>query len=380
MRMLSGRFRIDSDAASLLFLEAYLRKAPWLRYNGTSVLAADLRLEGGHLQPGSTLDSRSDHVDVDFLDRKLTGRGHISARVDEVDAAPLSRLEVLLEDFALWAPDLDEPFARGTGFKISATSAALDLENPFETIQVIADLPEAVIPDLSYYNRYIPADSGLAIRGGTGRIRYHVETRQGERTAHGTIALEAEDIRARFEGYPLRGDVAIQARLVALDPVAGRFDVSGTRIDLSSRLIPWTASLSFSKAVVRFGTPMQGRADTVLRMTDTSPLVAMFDAQKDISRFAERLMTIRDIKGTMALAAGEGGCTIDGLDITGHRFHALADLALRKGGKDGILYLKLGIFSLGVAFDDGKKDLDLVRARAWFEKQRAARRGRPAGK
>jgi hypothetical protein len=378
--LLSGRFRIDSDRASLFFLEAYFRKAPWLHFNGHSVLAADLRLDAGHLQPGSTLDARADNVDIDFLDRKLTGRGHIVARCTAEAGGPLSQVEVLLDDFALFAPDRAEPFARGSGFKVSASSAAVDLHDPFATLQVVADLPGAVIPDLSFYNRYIPAGTGLIIRGGVGGIRYHVEGSHEARSAHGSITLTAEDLRMQFESYPIRGDVTIETRLRALDPVEGRFDISGTRMEIASRIIPWKATLSFPRARVRYTEPMQGTADATFRMTDTSPIVALFDARKDISRFAERLMTIRDIKGTTGLAVDDGGCSITDLEVTGHRFKALADLTLHEGGKDGILYLKLGIFSLGVAFDRGRKDLDLVRARAWFEKQRAARRGPPAAR
>jgi hypothetical protein len=371
--LLSGRLRIDSQRASLFFLEAYFRKAPWLHFNGHSVLAADLRLDAGRLLPGSTLASHAENLDIDFLDRKLTGRSQIVERVTDEDGVARSHVEVMLDDFALFVPDRPEPFARGTGFRVSSTSTDVDLHDPFATLHVVADLPSAVIPDLSFYNRFIPAGAGFAIRGGTGRIGYHIEGNQEEGSAHGSISLTAENLQARFETYPIHGDVTIETHLKALDPRAGSFDVSGTTIDMASRIIPWRARLSFPSARVRYTEPMQGRARTVIRMTDTTPLVAIFDAKKDISRFTKRLMTIQDIEGTATVAVDEGGFAISDLDITGHHFHALADMHLKQGGKEGILYLRLGLISFGVAFDRGEKDIDLVRARAWYEKQHAAR-------
>jgi hypothetical protein len=126
--------------------------------------------------------------------------------------------------------------------------------------------------------------------------------------------------------------------------------------------------------MVRYSEPMQMSADVKFRMTDTAPLVALFDAQKDVSRFVENLMTIQDIEGKTSLKVDDHGSEIAGLEIAGEDFLALAEMALREEGKNGILYVRLHGFSVGVAFDRGEKDVDLIRARAWYEKQRARRR------
>jgi hypothetical protein len=378
LRMLTGRFQVQSERASLFFLEAYFKKAPWLHFNGSSALKADLRIEGGRLQPGSTLTSTSEAVDIDFLDRKLTGRGRTSLRVEESAGRAESHAEVLLDEFALSIPGEAGPYARGRGFKLTATSQALDLSDPFATLEVTVDLPNAEIPDLSFFNRFIPAGSGIVIRGGKGTLQYHVEGSQREESVHGWIELFADDMVTKFENYVIRNDIKIHTVLKDVHPRTGLFDISGTRIDLKSNKFPWTADISFPKAQVRYSTPLEGSMVAAFRMTDTTPLVAMFDAQKEISGFARRLMTIRDIRGKSALAVNRGGCEITGLEITGEKFLALADLALRPGGRDGILYLRLHIFSVGVAFEKGKKNLDMVRARKWFERERAKRHGKPA--
>jgi hypothetical protein len=58
MRHISGRFGIDSSAASFRFLEPYFRKAPWLHFNGRGPLkmVLDLDREGRDLVPGQKAD------------------------------------------------------------------------------------------------------------------------------------------------------------------------------------------------------------------------------------------------------------------------------------------------------------------------------------
>ena len=372
---LTGRFRLQADSASLFFLETYLKRAPWLHFNSNVGLHADLRLEEGLLMEGSTLVSTPGAINVDFLDHKLTGNGRIAMRVEKEEGGPLSRLEASMQDFELSVPDQSEPYARGRGFEVVATSTALALDDLFTKLEVTADLEEAVIRDLSHYNRYLPRDSGLSIREGTGRISYHIEADQDEMSLHGWTGLSASDGVLMFEGYQLRGDVTIHTTITSADLENHWFDISGTTIDLVSRNFPWKAAITLPKARVRYSEPMQLDTRAVFRMTDTAPLVALFNAKNDISSFIERLMTIKDIQGAVNLRVSERGAQLAGLQVTGEDFLALADLALHERGKDGILYVKLRAISFGVAFDKGKKDLDLIRARKWFERERAKRRG-----
>lgn len=378
IRLVSGRFRLSSDATSIFFLEPYFEKVPWLHFGGQSSVRADLSLRDGVLQPGSTLDADLPAMNTRFLDRTLLGQGRIQARVEEAEGGRRAEIQVLLDDFALAASAEDEPYARGHGFKVVARSRSLDLDDPFTDFEVTADLPEAVIPDLAWYNRYVPPGAGIEFRSGQGRIEYHVEASQEERSLHGRMLLTAENMGMRIENYEVRGDIKVDMSLRGTRAGEGLFDVSGTTIDLTSDNFPWQATVLLQRAEVRFSEPMTVDAELAMTMTDTTPLVAMFDAQKDISGFVEKLMMIRDIRSTAACRVDEGGVQILDVEVKGEDLQILADLALGKSGRNGILYIKYHIFSVGVEMRDGKKNIDLVRARKWFEKQRALRRA-PAG-
>src|SRR5262245_313911 len=103
MRYLSGRFALRSDDASLFFLEAYFRKTPWVRFNDRGSGKVVLVLDHGHLLPASTLDIANDKVDVEFLDRHVTGKGVITGRIETFEGKPRCRISARLQDFQLAA-------------------------------------------------------------------------------------------------------------------------------------------------------------------------------------------------------------------------------------------------------------------------------------
>lgn len=376
---LTGRFDLLADSASLFFLEIYLKKAPWLHFNSNAPLKAGILLEDGRLMPGSSLESASDAVSVDFLSQTLTGEGRIAMKVEETPEGPRSRLEATLDEFELTVPEKNEPYAKGHGFKVKASSAALSFDDMFSALEIEADLEEAVIADLSHYNRYMPPNNDIAIRQGTGRISYHVEADQDEKSAHGWTDFTATDGILQFEDYRIRGDVTIHTPINGIDLEKSWFDISNTTIALRSRNFNWTGDIALPRARVLYSEPMQLDADVKFRMTDTKPLVAMFDAMNDISAFVENLMTVENIRGKTTLKLNDRGTKLAGLEVTGEDLLVLADFSLNEGRKNGILYIKFHTFSFGVAYDRGKKDLDLIRARKWFDEQRARRGGGRAG-
>lgn len=373
-RLLTGRVHLNSESASLFFLESYFEKVPWLRFNGQSSLAVDLIFLGGVLQPGSRIEADIPRMNTRFLDRTLLGRGRIEGQVDEAEGERRAQIVVRLDEFALAASENDKPFAAGREFRVVTRSRSLDLDDLLNTLEVNADLSEAVIPDISWYNRYLPPDAGIEIRGGHGRIEYHIAGSEGE-PLRGKLILNADDMAMRLRNYDILGDIKIDMSLHGVDLKENRFDVSGTSIDLVSDQFPWRAHILLPQAAVRFSEPLTAEAQMEMSMTDTTPLVAMFDAQKDISGFVEKLMTIQDIKATAASRVSELGVEIHDIDVSGEKLQILADFSLGKSGRNGIMYIEFGIFSLGVEIKDDEKDLDLVRARKWFEEQRAKRRG-----
>jgi hypothetical protein len=373
-RYLSGHFVLQSDSASLFFLEAYFRKTPWLRFNDWAAGRMELRLDHGRLQPGSTLQIANDNVDMTFLDRRLTGKGRIAGIVEETGGTAQSRITALLQDFQLVPMGSAQPLARGRSATLVASSTALDLSNPFTDLKVVFDLPQAEILDLPFYNSMIPPGSRFRLLTGTGTLSYHLEGSQEERSLHGTIDLAVKKAAARFENYVMRGDFTLKTLLRQSSPKELLFDVSGTRLDLHTDGPEWSAVITFPKANMRFSEPLKIEAAVQLAMLDTRPLVVMYDALKGVPNWLEKMMIIENIKGVATLDVRRDRVVVKDLDVTGKGLHALADLVLGKGSREGILYLRFHGLSLGVELKKGGRDLKVIRPLNWFQQQRDRRR------
>jgi hypothetical protein len=374
VRALSGDFDVDARNASVDFLDVYFRKAPDLQFSRRGPVRMHLKLDAGRLLPGSRLDVQSDRIDTLFLGQRLTGSGRIGAEVDAGDGTPRSRLEAVLDEFQIARAGSTEPFAHGSGFRVVATSASLDLADPFDDVHVEIDLPEAIVPDLSVYNVYLPARSHFSILSGRGRLGYHFVADEHERSLRGEMTFAMNDVAMRFEDTTLKGDVRIHTRLRDGDPAGRRFDISGTRIEIRSADPPWKGRIGLPTSKMSFTEPMRIEARAEVTLQDTRPLVAVFDAYRDVSRLLERLMTIRDVRGGANLKVGDDSVEINDLEIDGKGFRSLADLSFGEGGRDGILYIRLHGISVGLKLMKGEKDLKIIRPLRWFEQARAERR------
>jgi hypothetical protein len=372
---LSGDVVLDTRRASFGFLDFYFRKSPDLKFSRQGPARMHLKLEAGRLLPGTSLELEGDQIEAVFMDQRLTGSGHVMANVEAGEGTPRSRLEAVLDDFQISRLGRTDSYAHGKDFRIVATSTSLDLADPFDNLHVAIDLPEAQIPDLSVYNVYFPPDSRFSILSGAGRLSYHFVADSDQPSLQGKMDLVMSGVAARFEDVALKGDVRIFAPLRAGNPLDLGFDISGTRIEIHSADPPWTGSIRLPVSKMSFTEPMQVTGRTRLSLQDTSPIVAVFDAYHDMPHILERLMTIHDVRGTADFRVGKDAVDVRDLDIGGEGFHALADLTFGSHGRDGILYLRLHGFSLGVDLRESKKKLQLLLPRRWFDAARAERRG-----
>ena len=371
---LSGRIALRSESASLFFLQAYFRKTPWLRFNERAGARLEMRLDHGLMQPGSSLDIANDHVDIEFLDRHVTGKGVIRGAVAEIDGKVESTITVRLRDFQIAPVGSAEPFARGDVATVQASSTTLDLSDPFTDQKVVFDMPRAELLDLKFYNSMIPPGSRFHLLSGTGTLRYHLEGSQEERSLHGDIDLLVPQGAARFDNFEMRGGFALKTTLRQASPRELLFDISGTRLDLHTASPAWTATITFPRARMKFSEPMQVDAAIRLAMQDTRPLVVMFDALKGVPDWLERMMVIANIRGRASLDVHRDYVAVNGLDVTGEGLKALADLVLGKDTRSGILYLKFHGIALGVELHKDGRDLKILRPLHWFQQERARRR------
>jgi hypothetical protein len=372
---LSGRFDLRSAGASLFFLDPYFRKTPWVKFRDRAPGQATLILDHGRLQPGTKFGIRNDRIKIEIVDRLLTGEGEVTGIVEAGDAGAHARVSAILRTFQISpAAEGSMPYAHGRLMSLESDSTSLDLSDPFTSLDVVFDLGEAAILDPGFYNSFIPVGSGFRVISGDGTMNYHLEGSQEQHSLHGDIELTVDHGVARFQTYNLRGGFKLMTHLRAADSAGRLFDISGTRADLYSDNFPWKAIVRLPRARMRFADPATIDATVHIDMQDTRPLVAIFDALRGIPDWIQHMLTVRHVHGIAALSTRPGLATVNDLEVTGEGLHALADLTLGEA-RDGILYVRLHGFSVGIEMKQGKRHIKLFLPRTWFDKERARRRG-----
>ena len=232
-RFLSGRAEVEGDVPSLAFLDEYLQRTRWLdlRAEGGRI-AARLRMRRGKLLPESRLEAKQERLVAATLDYRAEGPGRV---LWEVLPEQQARLVLAFDEFGVRRGSNRQPHVRGRDLRIEVLSGAPRLERRelFSARRIDIALPAAEVPDLSFYNAYLPGSSGLTLTGGSGRMTVRLRAAAPDWTGAGDLRLEARGVAGRFEGRPLRGDLLVRTLVREADFRGRRFDVSGSKIDLT---------------------------------------------------------------------------------------------------------------------------------------------------
>ena len=215
LRFISGTVHHVAKVKSLNFLKVYFRKVPGLSIDGSGVLDAKLHLEKGVLSQGTKVgvDMTGTTTNVAGYTITTEGPGKLEGRVELENAKPLATVSVTLETFELARAQAQEPFALGHHLQVSGTSGELDLRDPFTDLTLILDLPNAEVPDLSFFNTFIPKEMGLTIRGGNGRLHSRFRGSPEKRGVKSEIELIGQNVVMQYEDFTIGADLRVKADL-----------------------------------------------------------------------------------------------------------------------------------------------------------------------
>jgi hypothetical protein len=383
IRFLTGRAQVEGSVPSLAFLDDYLRSTRWLALEGESGrIAADLRVRRGRLLPGSRLDARQELLAARVLDYRAYGPGRIAWEVLPDGTGAKGRLGLDFGAFQVIRNGYREPHVRGRGLHIEALTeeprlAGLALFSP-RRIEI--GMPSAEVPHLAFYNAYLPAASGLELTGGSGRISADFKAAAPDWAGHGSLRLDARGVAARIEGRSLQGDVLLRTQLREADFQGRRFDISGTKLDVTRVRIAgapgaqgnWWMRAHLDRAVLEPGSPVLLRARVESTLSDPRPIFAFVAPPERRSRllsWVDRLLDVQGIGAVADVAVGTGGVAIDHMAIAGGP--ALIQGTLRIGGprRRGILYASYGRWDVGLEMDGDQRDWKILRPKKWFADQ-----------
>lgn len=379
---IGARVRGGLDVEDLRFLDVYLAPLPWLSVSGAGHIDLDATLAGGLIEQGSRFHADFPELLVRFRDEDISGAGRLAfAVVSDDDGLPLSRMTVDLDNFAVTTGASQEVLAEGEGFHVSVESPDVAISEPFTSARAVLELPESRIPDFAAYSQFLPRDIGLALLEGTGTVRGHLEASTEDARAAGVLTLRGDDVKVRFDTFTFTTDLALDAEVSDADLAEGRYTLAQSTLQLwQGRMVSreraangrgvyrWTAAVSLRGAEIVVGAPVYLDARVGVTCSDSSPLVEVFAAQRELPGWAAAALSRRDVRGYARLRLGQRQLSVDRCRISAGDYQV--DLRfLKRDGRESVgdLLLSAGRLSLGVSLGVEGRALQLRDAAAWFE-------------
>lgn len=354
--------------AGLGFVDAYLERLPWLRVaGGAGPFAADLHLDDGRLEPGSGLVLEPRETAVALLDYRARGRGRVELRVDDDGA----RLAARLADFEITRRGYDAPHVRGSGLVVAVATPDARLPPSFEEARVAVRLPAAEIPDLAFYNAYLPEAAGLRIDGGRGTIEGHFEARAATGLGSGELRLAGTDVGVTYGETGLRGDFELASRFPRAEIERRSFRLDGTRLTVTGGRLaseePWAARVLLPRGLLQPGRPVVLRTDVTAVLSDAHPIVTLYRERHPLPGWVLEALDLGEVKATARVEAGEERVAIRDLEAEAEPLALVGSLTLAgPSRKTGRLLLTYRDLAIGFDLRGGETDLKLLRAREWF--------------
>lgn len=384
-RFVSGRLELGGRVTGLPFLELFFRQMRWVDLRvGPGPLKADVRLRRGDILAGSRLDARPSGITLGFLDYQATGFGGVVWSVAPVAGRSgkgrEGRLALAFDNFRLQRRGYSKAHVQGRGLRVDAVSAAPRLGGLFTPQRLAIDMSRAEVPDLTFYNAYLPRQSALALTSGSGRMSGRFQAAAPEWKGTGELHLTAPGLGIRFEEKRMRGNVKVHTRLRSVDLDDRRFDISGSDFELTDAVVlgtpgssatgaPWWARGHFDRAVLAPGAPIYLRASAEGTLSDPRPLFALFAPveRSRMLRWVDRLLNIQGVGATADLTLGQDFFDLSNLAVAGGKAQVLGRLRVVDSKRRGILYASYGAFDVGLELEGAKRDWKILRPKRWFE-------------
>jgi hypothetical protein len=284
---LVARIRVGGEVADLSFLNSLLLGTESVSFGGGSGrIAADLRLTRGVVEPESRLVTEEATYTVDYLGYQVEGTGRILG-FSAADAGVHELLNFHLDSYSLAVRGDESPYLEGRDLSVSLRGEeGLDLRGKGLRFDVVIDVPEVQVPDMTVYNRNLPTEGGIRIVSGNGRVQSHVEILERTGGGNAEVHLAAENLVVEFQDKEVVGDLEAIGRVKVLDLKKMVFDPSGTRVELRNagayvgdaggNTPDWWAVIEIPQGRIVVARPPSGEADFTIEAESAGPVFALF--------------------------------------------------------------------------------------------------------
>lgn len=373
--LLEVRARVDD----LAIMDQFLGESPWVGVeSGYGELASVLDIRQGTFEPGSWVFARAEDLSVGVGTYEAQGEGHVSLDIGERSRATLA---LVLDRFLIHREGEPTPLVRGRGFRIDATAASVSVDAPPRGLTATALLPRSDVPDLRVFRTYLPADIGIDIQGGKATVSGKATVAEDGDTVSGAFSLDVPSVRLKWKDMPITGAAHIEGRVPTGRLDTGRYDVRGTRFELSrvsvaGKPATWWAKARIDEGRVNAGADIFLVADTTFSCSDSSPFFRVAVGDREVAPWIEGIVTLRDLRGEATLAIGQSSLAVRHMEILTKKSEIHLHLQQTGMKTTALLFARLGILAVATRVVDDEFTVQLFDPRKWFH-ARLAEAGTP---
>ncbi len=378
---LSGLINIKGFSGSLVPLMLFFPDVTWIeRIDGEGEVDIRLDLKNGKLQPGSIIDIAATGLELDFLGFRATGSGRVDADVSEKSDVRVGEINLVFDQFGLRRKGDTEPLVTGEGLRLQAKASELGLVKGLGGLELLLEIPDSEVPDISFLASRLPKAMGVSIDEGKAILNGRMQVSGSEKEVQGNFQLLGENLKGNFRNMDYEMDMQLNSRISGKQLDDFRVELKGTEFKLFNGIFDqetvevedlWWMTVSVPDGYANLAEPLELAADVEMSMKDTRAIIAMFAEVKDWIRHFDGILTVKDVKGNARVSAAEQQLSVRRLELDGDRLEFMAELQLAEGQNNGIFWGKLGILSFGLERIGEETDWKMINGRKWYEEKRA---------
>ncbi len=390
MPFLYGDIEVDLLADSLGFIGLFTGNLSELVVDGAGRVRGRLHYNLGYLLEGTDLSVRATDLSVAINGMQLQGQGAVDLRSSGIEETPLA-LDIAYEALTVTRDADAAPFLEGDGLQLTFTGTnyivveagtdanALLYDDSYKRRRQHSNLrlliDDATLIDVSLLNDYLPETTGVKLTGGTAQLQADVFA--GLADMEGGLQLDGKNLGLQVEGQDLRADLAVDVVLSGGAPGDLKMELDGSKVTLDQVRVAgarqsfedeyWSAQVHFREARAHLGQPLHLRAETDLRVSDTRPLVTLFNNQRRSPGWLSRMLTVTDIEGAASLELDGQHLRIVDARMLGDKAEIAARAGFYPGGREGMIYARYNKLDAVLKLEGEDSNVDLLRARDKFE-------------
>lgn len=366
-----GQFKAGLTISDLDWANDLLNNPYSLAFRESAKIDADLTLSSGFLDKGSTLKMQPQDFKLEVLDYVAAGSGGFDLTVEKGGEQPDLRFDANLANASLRQQDEKQAVVDEMTLTLTANAKNVGLKNGGDVTTVDLSIPSAKVTDMTAYNAYMPKGSPLRILGGTADLTAKVDLQPD--TAGGFVKLNTSRVEANLDGTRMSGTVALDAKINGGSAKDKMFDITGSSLKIDGVRVDgggstgWNARMDFGKSSVVWKRPIKLNASTSIRMTDTRPLVEIFQAHRKSHKWLDRILTLKDVRGNATIKVEPNEFVVPYALAKSDTVEVGAKGFISEGSRQGMFYAKYGALAGILEFDNGKKHFSIFQPTKKFK-------------